>query len=143
MPMDNKQTFLNYLASKQLKMTRQRQAVIDAIFSDDGHFDAEELVERLKNGQIGVSRATVYRTLELLRECQLVEKLDFGSARSFYEQTSPGEHHDHLICVECGSVMEFHNDKLETLQDEICRQFGFEETHHSLRIFGRCRDCRA
>lgn len=136
-----KEAFLDYLAHRKLKLTRQRLAVVNEIFSDNGHFEAEELVERLKNKRMRVSRATVYRTLELLRECQLVEKLDFGSPRSFYEHVAPGEHHDHLICTECGTVIEFHNDRLETLQDEICRNFDFHESHHSLRIFGLCSKC--
>jgi Fur family transcriptional regulator, ferric uptake regulator len=136
-----KEVFLDFLASKHLKLTRQRQAVVDQIFSDSGHFEAEELVERLKNRRSRVSRATVYRTLELLRECQLVEKLDFGSPRSFYEHVTPGEHHDHLICTRCNNVIEFHNERLEAQQREICNNFGFQESHHSLRIFGLCSKC--
>lgn len=136
-----KEAFLNFLAAKRLKLTRQRQAVVDEIFSDSGHFEAEELVERLKISRTRVSRATVYRTLELLRECQLVEKLDFGTPRSFYEHVPPGEHHDHLICTRCGNVIEFHNDRLEALQQEICSNFGFQDSHHSLRIFGLCSKC--
>lgn len=137
-----KEAFLAFLASKSLKLTRQRQAVVDEIFSDSGHFEAEELVERLKHARTRVSRATVYRTLELLRECQLVEKLDFGTPRSFYEHVAPGEHHDHLICTRCGNVIEFHNDRLEAIQQEICRNFDFQESHHSLRIFGLCSKCQ-
>ena len=137
----HKEVFLEFLASKRLKLTRQRQAVVDLIFSDSGHFEAEALVERLKIGRTRVSRATVYRTLELLRECQLVEKLDFGTPRSFYEHVPPGEHHDHLICTRCGNVIEFHNDRLEALQSEICSNFGFQDSYHSLRIFGLCSKC--
>lgn len=136
-----KETFLHFLAHKKLKLTRQRLAVVDEIFSDNGHFDAEELVERLRNKRAHVSRATVYRTLELLQECQLVEKLDFGTPRSFYEHIAPGAHHDHLICTRCGNVIEFHNDRLEALQQEICNNFGFQESYHSLRIFGTCSKC--
>ena len=139
---EEKQVFLRYLTQKNLKLTRQRLAVVDAIFADIGHFEAEELTERLKSQHPRVSRATVYRTLELLRECQLVEKLDFGTPRSYYEHTAPGEHHDHLICGRCNNVIEFHNDRLEALQREICRNFDFQETYHSLRIFGLCSKCR-
>ena len=133
--------FLEFLGRRGLKLTRQRQAVVNEIFGDAGHFEAEELVERLKGNRTRVSRATVYRTLELLRECQLVEKLDFGTQRSYYEHVSPNEHHDHLICIRCGNVIEFHNEALETLQDEICANFGFQESYHSLRIFGHCSKC--
>jgi len=137
----HKDVFLDFLVRKRLKLTRQRQAVVELIFSDSGHFEAEALVERLKIGRTRVSRATVYRTLELLRECQLVEKLDFGTPRSFYEHVPPGEHHDHLICTRCGNVIEFHNDRLEALQSEICSNFGFQDSYHSLRIFGLCSKC--
>lgn len=136
-----KEAFLDFLARRGMKLTRQRQAVVDEIFRDNGHFEAEELVERLKTNRTRVSRATVYRTLELLRECQLVEKLDFGTHRSYYEHVSPGEHHDHLICLRCGNVIEFHNERLEALQKEICGNFGFRESYHSLRIFGLCSKC--
>lgn len=140
-PQGKKEAFLAFLASKQLKLTQQRKAVVNEIFKDKGHFDADELVARLKRGKIGVSRATVYRTLELLGECQLVDKLDFGLARSYYEHTAPDEHHDHLICTRCGQVIEFHNDNLEALQQQICKAFNFQESHHSLRIFGLCDKC--
>ncbi len=88
-PMPREKTFLEFLARRGLKLTRQRREVVNEIFSGAGHFEAEELVERLKGNRTRVSRATVYRTLDLLRECQLVEKLDFGTHRSYYEHVSP------------------------------------------------------
>lgn len=140
-PMPQRAAFLEFLSKHGLKLTRQRLTVVNEIFSDNGHFEAEELVERLKGNHTRVSRATVYRTLELLRECQLVEKLDFGTHRAYYEHVSPNEHHDHLICIRCGNVIEFHNERLESMQREICGNFGFEESYHSLRIFGHCSKC--
>ena len=134
--------FANFLAKKGLKLTRQRMAVLEEIYRDPGHFEAEDLVHRLKNSSPRVSRATVYRTLDVLLECQLVEKLDFGTTRSFYEHVHPGEHHDHLICTRCANVIEFHNERLEALQQEICANFDFQEAYHSLRIFGLCVKCR-
>lgn len=137
-----KSLFTRFLRLKKLKLTRQREAVFNIIFSGEGHFEAEELVHQLKNGPVRVSRATVYRTMELLRECQLVQKLELGGTGSLYEQVQPGGHHDHLICLGCGRVIEFHDDKLERMQGEICRGYDFAETHHSLRIFGKCGQCR-
>ena len=137
-----KELFLRFLTGKGLKLTRQREAVVDEILGTVGHFEPEEIVQRLKANRQRASRATVYRTLELLLECRLVEKLDLGTPGSFYEHTHPDEHHDHLICGNCGNVIEFHNDKLEALQAEICSNFDFLETHHSLRIFGFCSKCR-
>ena len=138
----HKDVFLDFLVRKRLKLTRQRQAVVELIFSDSGHFEAEALVERLKIGRTRVSRATVYRTLELLRECQLVEKLDFGTPRSFYEHVPPGEHHDHLICTRCRAIIEFENDKIEHLQDMVAKRHGFHVTDHKLELYGLCEECR-
>ena len=137
-----KDVFTSFLAGKDLKLTRQREAVMEEIFGSSGHFEAEEIVQRLKNNRTRVSRATVYRTLELLLECQLVERLDLGGGGSYYEHVQLGEHHDHFICTRCSNVIEFHNDKLETILAEICRNFEIAETHHSLRIFGLCSKCR-
>ena len=139
----SKDVFRAFLAQRGFKLTRQREAVIDEIFNDSGHFEAEEIVQRLKGKKSKVSRATVYRTLELLRDSQLVEKLDIGESGALYEHVSAGEHHDHLICTQCKKVIEFHDPSLEKQQQAICNQYQFEETHHSLRIFGLCAQCRA
>ena len=137
-----KSYFANFLEAKKLKLTRQREAVFNEIFSNPGHFEAEDLVHRLKTIHTRVSRATIYRTLELLQECQLVERLDFGNSHAFYEHVHRGEHHDHLICVECGNIIEFHNEALENVQSSVCDNFDFQQSHHSLRIFGLCSKCR-
>ena len=134
--------FLEFLATKGLKMTRQREAVVDEIIGNPGHFEAEEIVQRLKSNRNRVSRATVYRTLELLQECLLVERLDFGTTHAFYEHVLEGQHHDHLICMRCGNVIEFHNEELERIQSSVSHNFDFAEIYHSLRIFGLCSKCR-
>ncbi len=134
--------FVEFLEHKGLKLTRQRELLVEEIFRGDGHFEAEELVERMKHRDARVSRATVYRTLELLQECLLVEKVNFGTSRSFYEHVQLGQHHDHMICTRCGTVIEFFEDRLEALQEEICRKHGLELTHHSMRLFGLCKQCR-
>ncbi|MDH4120252.1 MAG: transcriptional repressor [Deltaproteobacteria bacterium] len=133
--------FEEFLERRGLKLTRQREAVMKAVLEASGHFEAEEVVTLLRQGALRVSRATVYRTLDLMKECQLVEKLDLGTPHSYYEQVNLGEHHDHLICVTCGAVTEFHDLELETVQAEVCRRHGFSITHHSLRIFGQCQAC--
>jgi len=133
--------FAAFLAARNLKLTRQREAVVDEILNNPGHFEAEEIVQRLKANRHRVSRATVYRTLDLLKECLLVERLDFGTQAAFYEHVQDGEHHDHLICTHCGNVIEFHNDELEAIQSAVCRNFDFQERYHSLRIFGLCSKC--
>jgi Fur family ferric uptake transcriptional regulator len=134
--------FAAFLAGKRLKLTRQRDAVIREIFGGGGHFEAEDLVETLKRKRARVSRATVYRTLELLQECRLVEKVNFGTTRSFYEHIQPGEHHDHIICTRCNLVIEFVDERIEKLQEEICARYGIRLQSHSMRLFGVCDACR-
>lgn len=134
--------FASFLAGNCLKLTRQRDAVIREIFGGGGHFEAEDLVEKLKRKHARVSRATVYRTLELLQECRLVEKVNFGTTRSFYEHIQPGEHHDHIICTRCNVVIEFVDPRIEKLQEEICARHGIRLQSHSMRLFGVCEHCR-
>ena len=137
-----KQLFVEFLAAGRLKLTRQREAVVDEILANPGHFEAEEIVQQLKGNRQRVSRATVYRTLELLKECLLVERLDFGTNAAYYEHVDEGSHHDHLICLRCGNIIEFRNEKLEKIQAGVCGKFEFTERYHSLRIFGLCGKCR-
>ena len=137
-----KSLFVAFLESKSLKLTRQREVVVDEIFASGGHFEAEDMVERLKRKKARVSRATVYRTLELLQECRLVEKINFGTSRSFYEHVHVGQHHDHIICTRCNVVIEFVDDRIEKLQEEICTSNGIVLRSHSMRLFGECKVCR-
>jgi Fur family ferric uptake transcriptional regulator len=135
--------FAEDLARKGLRLTRQRNLLLEEIFKGAGHFEAEELVARMLRRRVRVSRATVYRTLELLQECRLVEKVNFGTGRSFYEHVQLGAHHDHMICTRCGRVIEFFDERLESLQESICRRHDFRLTSHSMRLFGRCAPCLA
>lgn len=134
--------FEAFLAGKSLKLTRQRETIMNEIFASGGHFEAEDMVERLKHKQARVSRATIYRTLELLQECRLVEKVNFGTSRSFYEHIHLGQHHDHIICTRCNLVIEFVDDRIEQLQEEICVRNGIRLKTHSMRLFGECIVCR-
>jgi Fur family ferric uptake transcriptional regulator len=137
-----KTLFVAFLGGKGLKLTRQRETVVDEIFASGGHFEAEDMVERLKRKRARVSRATVYRTLDLLQECRLVEKVNFGTSRSFYEHILPGKHHDHIICTRCNVVIEFVDERIEKLQLEICASNGIRLQSHSMRLFGQCEVCR-
>ena len=137
-----KQIFINFLKDKNLNVTESREQVLQAVFSTHDHFDAEELLFLFKKQKIAVSRATIYRTLDLLVECQLVKKLSLGDSCSRYEHVFGHEHHDHLICTQCGKIIEFYNDQIEALQRKICDENDFIEVEHSLRIFGLCKDCQ-
>ena len=133
--------FEAYLRSKKLKLTGERMEILGTIFQKSDHFDAEELHADLKRLGRDISRATVYRTLDLLVQCGLVRKSSLGSTHANYEAAHENEHHDHLICLNCNKVLEFYRPDLETLQELICKEQKFKPLHHSLQIFGLCEDC--
>lgn len=134
--------FADFLKKKGLKTTRERSALFDEIFSAHRHFDADDLVLRLKGHGKKVSRATIYRTLELLFECGLVGRVRLNEEKYRYERLHKGEHHDHLVCTSCGKILEFIDERIEELQDEVCRQHDFVATSHSHQIWGLCGACR-
>ena len=133
--------FEAYLRSKKLKLTGERMEILATVFQKGSHFDAEELHADLKRMGRDISRATVYRTLDLLVQCGLVRKSSLGSTHANYEAAHENEHHDHLICLNCSQVFEFFRPDLETLQEAICKDKKFKPLHHSLQIFGLCVDC--
>lgn len=136
-----RQVFLDYIRSKGLRVTPERLALFDEIYSQHGHIDAEQLLAALKAHEHKISRATVYRNLELLVECGLVRKHRLGRNRHLYEHVHSGQRHDHLVCRECGRVVEFVSPGIEALQREICRAHDFDLSHHSLQISGLCNRC--
>jgi Fur family ferric uptake transcriptional regulator len=138
-----RERFLRCLRQRGLRLTRERTALFEEIFSQHRHLDAEELLRSMKSRGIKTSRATVYRNLELLVECGVVRKHQLGSSRHLYEHVHAGQRHDHLFCRECGQVVEFVSPGIEALQNEICRAHGFEPHVHSLQITGLCHQCSA
>ncbi|MDI6715510.1 MAG: transcriptional repressor [Actinomycetota bacterium] len=133
--------FKNFVESKGLLFTPERQCIAEEVFSNHDHLDAEELLKALKAKGSKASRATVYRTLELLVESKLVGKIDLGDGRATYEHTAGHAHHDHLICVKCGNVQEFEEPMIEQLQEWACEKAKFKATGHSLNIYGYCEAC--
>jgi Fur family ferric uptake transcriptional regulator len=137
--------FQNYLrkqlSERGLRVTRERQIILDHIFEHFGHFDAEELLESLHQQGIKVSRATVYRTLPQLVEIGLLRRHEIGDRQTFYEPSFGRKHHEHLICVDCGSITEFVQEQIEKLQEEICRKHAFKPLSHTLQIQGVCKNC--
>ena len=131
-----------YLKSQgKLRSTPTRMAVLDAIVQTQGHFDAEGLYYRLMSGGKKISRATVYNTLDLLQECGLVSKYRFAENSSRYEKAFGKPHHHHLICLQCGDILEFVNDRLNRIQEEVCTSKDFTPHSSSLQIFGTCTQC--
>ena len=139
--MENK-IFQNFLAEKGLKLTKERTAVLKEVFSFHGHFEPEQLYLRIKDSGSKASRASVYRTLNLLVESGLVEKVTRTEKGNVYEHTFGHTHHDHMICDLCGSITEFYSEKLENLQKEICLVNDFDGRSHTLEIRGYCSECK-
>jgi Fur family ferric uptake transcriptional regulator len=139
--MENK-IFQNFLGKKGLKFTKERIAVLKEVFSSHNHFEPENLYLRIKGSGSKASRASVYRTLNLLVESGLVEKVTRTEKGNVYEHTFGHAHHDHMICGECGSITEFYSEKLENLQKEICLTNDFDGKSHTLEIRGYCTKCK-
>ena len=139
--MENK-IFQNFLGQRGLKLTKERIAVLKEVFSSHIHFEPENLYLRIKDSGSKASRASVYRTLNLLVESGLVEKVTRTEKSNVYEHTFGHTHHDHMICDGCGSIIEFYSEKLENLQKEICVGNGFDGRSHTLEIHGYCVECK-
>jgi Fur family ferric uptake transcriptional regulator len=129
------------LRERGLKATRQRDEIVRALREAGSHVTVEELHQRVRRRNPRIGYATVYRTLRLLAESGWASARQFGERTARFEHRAEGEHHDHLICRECGKIMEFENDQLEALQNQIARQAGFRVLEHKLEIYGYCQTC--
>src|SRR2546430_7932579 len=134
--------FQHFRAGQGLKLTTERTALVREIFSAHYHFEADELLFKMKEKNVKISRATIYRTLELLVKSGMVRRVHLGEDHYHYEHVKGDSHHDHLICTTCGSVIEFHDSALETRTLEICEKKKFTHTFHNLQILGICDSCR-
>ena len=133
--MATKNSLKGALKKEGLRYTNQRQAVWDEIKSSDDHRDAEQIYSALRNNNLNVSRATVYRTIDVLVKNRLVRKMDVGDGRSLYEPRLDDEHHDHMICLKTGDIIEFYNEELEDLQDKIAKKHGYKVVRHVHQLF--------
>ncbi len=130
-----------YIAQHNLKITKQRRAVLDAFLACEDHVSAEGLYKIVSEKEPKIGLATVYRTLSLLTESGLAAELDFGDGQKRYEMNFMHEHHDHMICTQCGKIIEFNHPLIEKLQEEVAGNHGFRMTSHKLDMFGTCKDC--
>jgi Fur family ferric uptake transcriptional regulator len=137
-----KETLDAYLRQKKLRPTRERSLLLEEIMRTDGHFDADQLYASLNAKGLKASRATVYNTLDLLVECGLISKYRFGDSHSRYEKAFGRPRHDHLICLECGDIIEFVSDRLDRIQKEVCHENNFTLHNSTLQIFGICSNCQ-
>jgi Fur family transcriptional regulator, ferric uptake regulator len=133
--------FEAYLRQSGLKLTKARRDLLNLVFSNHQHFTAEELCDQCKAQKLRVSKATVYRTLSILLECNLLTAHDFGEGSKYYEHIYGHRHHDHFFCLVCKRIAEFRSESIEALQDEAAQEMGFMPIRHTLSIFGVCRVC--
>ncbi|MFZ5906515.1 MAG: Fur family transcriptional regulator [Nitrospirota bacterium] len=139
---EQKQVFSRFLKDRGWRFTKERAAIMEKTMSRNGHFEPETLYLEIRKAGVKASRASVYRTINLLCECGLIERVRKTEHGTVYERSFGHEHHDHMLCIGCGSAIEFYSDKLEQLQENLCRQQGFQGTSHTLEIRGYCRKCR-
>ncbi len=118
-----------------LRLTRQRQAVWDEVKSSKAHLDAEDIYEKIKNKGVYISRATVYRTIDVLVKNNLLSKMNMGDGRNRYELKDEDHHHDHMICIETGKIIEFFDNDLEMLQEKIAKKHGYKVIRHIHQLF--------
>jgi Fur family ferric uptake transcriptional regulator len=138
-----KSRFLEFLGEKGLRITSQRQAIVDAVFSTEEHFTAEQLLVWARTRDSSVSRATVYRTLPLLTESGLVKEMDFGKDYKFYDPNyADHPNHNHIICEDCNRIVEFESEKIDQIEDEISQKLGFTLKNQRLQITASCDEMK-
>ena len=135
-------SLIKALKKEGLRYTNQRQAVWDEIKSNEDHRDAEEIYSALRKNNLNVSRATVYRTIDVLYKNNLIRKIELGDSPAKYENKVNSEHHDHIICVQCGKIEEFVDETIEARQDAIIDKMGLKMIRHIHQLFVLCNDCQ-
>jgi Fur family ferric uptake transcriptional regulator len=138
-----KELFVRFLRERRQRVTAERLALLDEVFRQHGHIDAEQLLTAARQRGMKISRATVYRNLELLVASGLARKQRLGRRRFLFEHVHGGQRHDHLVCTRCGRVVEFVSPGIAALQAEICRAHGFVPASYSLQINSLCQGCAA
>lgn len=124
-----------------LKHSAQREQILQVLFLAKEHLTPEEIHQRVKELSPSIGLATVYRTLSFLEKEHLVNSISFGSEGKKYE-LNRGEHHDHMICLECGKILEFYDEELEHLQEAIAKKVGFKLVTHEMILYGICPECQ-
>ena len=135
-------SFELYLEKKDLKYTRERRSIYEKVDRLVGHFDADGLYEALKKEHDHIARGTVYRTIPLLLESGVLQPSVGKGKGEFFERAMAKGHHDHIICIGCRKVIEYHNDEIEALQTKVCKQYDVELVFHDHKLFVRCAKCR-
>lgn len=140
---DRIRDFEDLLEKKGLKFTHERKRIYEEVERLNAHFDADSLYERFKKRGERMARATVYRNLPILLEAGVIQKSTGEGKRDFYERTSTKGHHDHMVCLGCKKIIEFHSDALEKLQENLSKEYKFKLVFHDHRLFGYCQNCQS
>src|SRR5258708_5432277 len=135
-----REVFQEHLRSKDLHLTHQREAIPDHLLEADRHLTQDDMYQALRGR--GIGKVTIFRTLKTLEDCGLVEKVTDPNGRPRYEVTKERPHHDHLICLDCGGIMEVQWPEVERIQESTCKKFGFAVLYHRHELFGRCKECQ-
>lgn len=133
--------FTTFLKSKNLKLTSQREEILNYFLKVDRHLSVEDLYSIVRKKDPNIGQATVFRTLKLLGEAGLAGEVRLGDKRVRYEHKYGHQHHDHLICMKCGKLIEAMEPEIEKLQERLCKKFGFAPEKHKMEIFGTCKNC--
>lgn len=141
MILEKKKTFHAFASQLGLRSTRQRDIILDVFLSSHEHLSVEELYLKVKASSPGIGQATVYRTLKLFVDAGLAREMTLPDGQTRYEQQMAGEHHDHLICTRCGVIVEFEDETIERLQQEIAKRYGFTLINHKMQLCGLCPAC--
>ncbi|MCK9172624.1 MAG: transcriptional repressor [Desulfuromonas thiophila] len=137
-----KKQFCEYLAKHNLKVTRQREIILEAFLQSPSHLSAEELYLRLRKEHPNIGYATVYRTMKLLAECGIAAQRHFGDRQTRYEPSTSEDHHYHLICEGCGQIVEFEDERIEQLLQQVASAHQFHLNHQRLELYGLCPKCQ-
>ena len=139
---EEQEVLLKHIQKRGLKRTAQRDLILDIFLRTEEHLSSEDLYRLVQKDDPSIGQTTVYRTLKLLTEAGLAREVRFGDGRTHYEHNYKHQHHDHMICSECGRIIEFFSAELEAIQDAMAAKHRFEVTQHLLRIIGVCAECR-
>jgi Fur family ferric uptake transcriptional regulator len=137
------QVFRKYLADNRLKRTPHRMLILESFIANEGHRSVEDIYKYVRQQDPGIGYTTIYRTMKLLSDAGLAREVDLGDGMTRYEHLYNHTHHDHMICTECGTSIEFLNAEIERVQDAASDKLGFRVLDHRLQIYGLCAACQS